>query len=280
MSIPKDESLAGTPTTHGLKSVTAASGSSKRSKSVDFRLFEELKENYFSSHQHHSTTTATTTTTANISASAAAASTHRLAAAHQLVFGQSLYKCILNDLSTSSSSSSRGGRAQRSKTRGRAAQPIIASKHDLTLMNSMNENDSMLSGLLGSSLVLGQQQSPAIAANEDIYFNSKRNSVLFEALDLKHLASTAARTPSTSKLDFLSSFSTVRPKQASAMAAVSSPASQSPTNQNLSIRSEGLVPNIVRACCRHVSEHGLDVVGIFRIDISKKRIKEVKNLMF
>jgi hypothetical protein len=48
--------------------------------------------------------------------------------------------------------------------------------------------------------------------------------------------------------------------------------------QNFAIRSEGLVPNIVKSCCQHISEHGLDVVGIFRIDSSKKRIKEIKEL--
>jgi hypothetical protein len=47
-------------------------------------------------------------------------------------------------------------------------------------------------------------------------------------------------------------------------------------NQNFSIRSEGLVPNIVKSCCKYISENGLHLVGIFRVESSKKRIKELK----
>ncbi len=61
-SIPKDESLKCTKT----KNIAL------RSKSVDFKFFDELKESYFSKRAAIQSPTQ--------------------------VFGQSLYKCILNDL--------------------------------------------------------------------------------------------------------------------------------------------------------------------------------------
>lgn len=101
----------------------------------------------------------------------------------------------------------------------------------------------------------------------DLYpFSNKRNSVLFEALDLKNLMANGK----SSGGGFLAQFKPSPPP---------APPTQSTsdlTNQNLAVRSEGLVPNIVRSCCRHISEHGLDLVGIFRIDSSKKRIKELR----
>lgn len=91
--------------------------------------------------------------------------------------------------------------------------------------------------------------------------------MLFEALDLKNITNTTTKTK-----EFLAAF-----KSSSHQQPTPQPSQQLP-NQNLAIRCEGLVPNIVKSCCRHISEFGLDVVGIFRIDSSKKRIKELKEM--
>lgn len=218
MSIPKDESMTAFVLTEssamrmgrrrgGSSSLAAvgASGASKRSRSVDFRFFEELKENYFPG--------------------AAEPPPDR-------VFGQSLYKCILNDLRRSTATTTTKRRSNRDHAH------LIASKHDLTVLNSItNVDNDLLSRLIDSTAV---DANPATIVPT---FNNKRNSVLFEALDLKRMSKAEHATP---------------------------------PNQNLVVRSEGLVPNIVKSCCRHISEFGLDVVGIFRIDSSKKRIKEVR----
>jgi hypothetical protein len=107
---------------------------------------------------------------------------------------------------------------------------------------------------------------------------SKRNSVLFEALDLKNLQN----KPFINKNN-LSKMKNSQLRSSSISSNLLPPFAEKKedffaNNQNLSIRSEGLVPNIVKSCCDHISEYGLDVVGIFRIDSSKKRIKEIKEL--
>ena len=190
-AIPKDESLKTSKT----KNIAI------RSKSVDFKFFDELRENYLFKKGPQP---------------------------NQLVFGQSLYKCILNDLQQ--------GVGRPAKWR-QQSNVLIASKFDLT----------------------GQAAKTTV---EDLV--GKRNSVLFEALDLK-----AGGQQRVSRLG-------ANTRQVSP-----SPQKQPDvnSNQNLSIRCEGLVPNIVKSCCRHIAEHGLHLVGIFRIDSSKKRIKEVPHLI-
>lgn len=228
--MPKDESINPAGLTHQSSRTSGVGSSSKRSKSVDFRFFEDLKENF----------------TASTSPSAGP----------DLVFGQSLYKCILNDVR-------RGvgpGHLTTSRARSRAPPPLLASKHDLTLLSSITNGtrcDEIVSRLIEES----SDQPPAPM------FTNKRNSVLFEALDLKNVQ----------KKDFLASFKSSPPQTKSVHQSASSDAA-SKQNQNLAVRSEGLVPNIVKSCCRHISEFGLDVVGIFRIDSSKKRIKELKEM--
>jgi hypothetical protein len=104
---------------------------------------------------------------------------------------------------------------------------------------------------------------------------SKRNSVLFEALDLKNVENTINKK----NLNMNNSKRQILPTSVLATIAASPMASKNlVANQNFAIRSEGLVPNIVKSCCKHISEYGLDVVGIFRIDSSKKRIKEIKEM--
>jgi hypothetical protein len=111
---------------------------------------------------------------------------------------------------------------------------------------------------------------------------SKRNSVLFEALDLKNvnmLLQNSTNLPTISSTKSSSSNLLKRKtfnNKTSPLVTTSS--SITANNQNLSIRSEGLVPNIVKSCCKHINDYGLDVVGIFRIDSSKKRIKEIKEM--
>lgn len=39
--------------------------------------------------------------------------------------------------------------------------------------------------------------------------------------------------------------------------------------------SESGVPNIVSTCLRHLEEHGLHTLGIFRVSSSKKRVRQV-----
>lgn len=110
--------------------------------------------------------------------------------------------------------------------------------------------------------------------NSDVMF-SKRNSVLFEALDLKNVENVINKK----SLNLSHNKRQVLPSSVLATIASSPLAGKHlVANQNFAIRSEGLVPNIVKSCCKHISEYGLDVVGIFRIDSSKKRIKEIKEM--
>lgn len=41
---------------------------------------------------------------------------------------------------------------------------------------------------------------------------------------------------------------------------------------------ESAVPNILSECIRHLEQHGLQTLGIFRVSTSKKRIRQVKYL--
>lgn len=86
----------------------------------------------------------------------------------------------------------------------------------------------------------------------------KRNSVLFEALDL--------------------------PSKTSILSATLINHHYHQNNNNKESKSDitsnginCLVPNIVKQCCNHIENHGLNIVGIFRIDSSKKRIKEIRD---
>lgn len=234
-TIPKDESLKLTKT----KNIAI------RSKSVDFKFFDDLKETYFSK---------------------------KVDNAHQ-VFGQTLYKCILNDIkrqTKSNSTQNTGTITKRWRSNYNAENDnnvMIASKFDLNVLNTGH-------GTVG-------HVSKLDAVN-------KRNSVLFEALDLKNFQK-GQRQPVEASV--LNGGGGHKPRLSSSrnrlvpLSGVSSPTTviserkaeglSEALNQNLSIRSEGLVPNIVKSCCRHISENGLDLVGIFRIDSSKKRIKEV-----
>ena len=194
------------------------------------------------------------------------------------MFGQSLYKCILNDLhqnSSSKESTASGAKVKSSSSlfvkQGNApatstvkkwrlnssnnkSNLLIASKLDLNLMNEINSKEINAS-LHGNDL----------NAKDDLF--SKRNSVLFEALDLKNTKPLFAN-----KVSAPQSFSfTQSPAKPAPIAEAASD-----MNQNLSIRREGLVPNIVKSCCKHINDYGLEVLGIFRIDSSKKRIKEVQ----
>lgn len=38
---------------------------------------------------------------------------------------------------------------------------------------------------------------------------------------------------------------------------------------------ESAVPNILTECIRHLEQHGLNTLGIFRVSTSKKRIRQV-----
>lgn len=231
-SIPKDESLKCTKT----KNIAL------RSKSVDFKFFDDLKENYFSKKAGVQSATQ--------------------------VFGQTLYKCILNDLqrlpsnkkteAISSNSVSSGKRSWRSSNQN----VLIASKFDLNIQRK------------------NQQLQPKCETEMMI---NKRNSVLFEALDLKNMKNHQKQmeggqlTPVQSR-GSRSRHVASKDRSKSPTSTGDLPVGDSALNQNLSIRSEGLVPNIVKSCCTHISEHGLDLVGIFRIDSSKKRIKEIKEM--
>lgn len=232
--MPKDESINPVGPSNPSSRTNTGGSSSKRSKSVDFRFFEDLKENFSSS---------TSPSSSN---------------SPDLVFGQSLYKCILNDVRRGVGNSS-SGHLTTSRGRSRAPPPLLASKHDLTLLSSITGGarcDEIV-----SRLIHDQNGNPPQAP----MFTNKRNSVLFEALDLKN---------GGHKKDFLASFKSSPPQPKP----IASSDAASKQNQNLAVRSEGLVPNIVKSCCRHISEFGLDVVGIFRIDSSKKRIKELKEM--
>lgn len=205
------------------------------------------------------------------------------------MFGQSLYKCILNDLeqtsrvnktgttTTTTTSSTKplsksdsknntsllkGTKKWRSSNQSNI---LIASKFDLNLLNELNTNEN-----------LAQLTCDSSANAKSELTCSKRNSVLFEALDLKNMSCRSLVSAPNDKhqlrsssisANLLPNLNEIQMKREDLQALLN--------NQNLSIRSEGLVPNIVKSCCNHIIEYGLDVVGIFRIDSSKKRIKEV-----
>lgn len=241
IAIPKDESLKCTKT----KNIAI------RSKSVDFKFFDEFKENYFS----------------------------KKSVPHQQVFGQSLYKCILNDLqrfktnnNKTSNTNNPGYNSVNSNTitrRWRSSHQnkvLIASKFDLNLLQNKNHK-------------LAQKQEDSV--------NNKRNSVLFEALDLKNvkknnLTRTTPILGGGHKPRLSSSRNRLANNNSQSILSINkdndSEGQPTSLNQNLSVRSEGLVPNIVKSCCNHIIEYGLDVVGIFRIDSSKKRIKDIKEM--
>jgi hypothetical protein len=287
LTIPKDESM---------KTVKAKNIATSRSKSVDFRFFEEIKENYLFKRS------------LKVAAGGSGASGDQNTDGCNLVFGQSLYKCILNDLSHSASQraaaataalnknvsgSAIGGKAK-SKLNTSSVNPnkvLIASKFDMDVLNVISKNPNVVANGGGSTRVLNSATVRNLS-NEAIV--NKRNSVLFEALDLKNVALNANSGVSSGHvskanrfLNFKSSSAAHqspatmdsieeeqqrgRPSAEAAMAAAQS-------NPNFSIRSEGLVPNIVKSCCKHISERGLDLVGIFRIESSKKRIKELREM--
>ena len=125
-SIPKDESM---------KTVKTKNIAHHRSKSVDFKFFDELKENYFFKKKDSKDLS-------------------------EQVFGQSLYKCILNDIKQSSllkkqqqhetsntnasvksknpsTSFAHNSLNLRWKTRNRT-NLVIASKFDLNLLNNFD----------------------------------------------------------------------------------------------------------------------------------------------
>ena len=144
---------------------------------------------------------------------------------------------------------------------------LIASKFDLDMQTGVRKN---------------LQQPPKC---DEMTLN-KRNSVLFEALDLKNMKNYQKMQQQGAPMTPVLANSKVRGSRnreligggATNRSHSPSDVADSALNQNLSIRPEGLVPNIVKSCCNHVSEYGLDLVGIFRIDSSKKRIKEIKAL--
>jgi Rho GTPase-activating protein 6 len=82
---------------------------------------------------------------------------------------------------------------------------------------------------------------------------SKRNSVLYEALDLSSLVlNTKHNQQQHNQRDYITSL--------------------------MSFKCDYYVPDIVKQCCLHIEKYGLNTVGIFRIDSSKKRIKEIKEI--
>lgn len=128
-----------------VKTKNIGQGSSARSRSVDFKFFEEIKENYFTKKSQKDSS--------------------------DLVFGQSLYKCILNDLKQSSLSKMTKNFNSNTQTRQRKVNNsnlLIASKFDLNVLSGKLEQDCLRN------------------RNPDAFY-SKRNSVLFEALDLKNV---------------------------------------------------------------------------------------------
>lgn len=46
-------------------------------------------------------------------------------------------------------------------------------------------------------------------------------------------------------------------------------------NRHRTSDDELLVPQLVRACCDHVLDHGMDQVGIFRVGTVKRRVDQV-----
>ena len=197
-----------------------------------------------------------------------------LSESNEQVFGQTLYKCILNDLQQSANRLSKSIKSAKPSSNTSSAQNIlnqkwklknhnnllIASKFDLNLLNSLDIINLNNNPPAETPTTVA---CPTETSISDSLF-SKRNSVLFEALDLKNVD----RLNSKLELNKKQQPSDQKPSEQSSLI----------NSQNLSIRSEGLVPNIVKSCCKHISEHGLDVVGIFRIDSSKKRIKEIKEM--
>lgn len=232
-AIPKDESLKCTKT----KNIAL------RSKSVDFKFFDELKENYFSRKSIHPLQ----------------------------VFGQTLYKCILNDLQRLP--------AKKSVNHGSVNANTITKR-----WRSSNQNVLIASKL--DLNILANKRPPTAQKQEDPV--NKRNSVLFEALDLKNVKN-LNKNNQPILTPVLSGHKPRLSSSRNRLIRIDSPtpsvnnqsieaSDAQGLNQNLSIRSEGLVPNIVKSCCKHISEYGLDLVGIFRIDSSKKRIKEIKEM--
>lgn len=250
LAIPKDESM---------KCIKTKNIASNRSKSVDFRFFDEIKENYLSKLGQKET--------------------------NEQIFGQSLYKCIINDLQNSATirNSNAAGHSKPAKShRINPNNLILATKNDM----------NRLTGSRTIGAAAGQAMTKEGGGESTELFN-KRNSVLFEALDLKNVKSLdkqykySAKSSSKAAANRLNSLneneeecSTMLENEEESETSRSSSITKQTVinNQSLSIRSEGLVPNIVKSCCKHISEHGLDVVGIFRIDSSKKRIKEIKEL--
>ena len=261
ISIPKDESM---------KMVKAKNigSSASRSKSVDFRFaLEEIKENYLFRRSNRG-------------------GGGGESAEHNLVFGQSLYKCILNDLSHSSAARSRsknlsgGGKKSKSNSSVVNSNPnkvLIASKNDMDVLNVISQNPNVTTQ---STRVPGSSRTCLTNIDNltaDLMVN-KRNSVLFEALDLKNAPQSSSTSGHQSKIGhrFLNFNKSSGSNSMGAIKEEKTNVVEAMNNQNLSIRCEGLVPNIVKSCCNHINERGLDLVGIFRIDSSKKRIKEVK----
>jgi hypothetical protein len=225
------------------------------------------------------------------------------------VFGQSLYKCILNDLEQSSRRNStcsnektgkqssscllKQNRTENGKSNtslfknskkwrsSNQSNLLIASKFDLNILSEINGNDN-----LDLNIDKNLTNNDETTTTTTTIPHSKRNSVLFEALDLKNMSNKSFQNESISKQNSKK----LQMRSSSISNNLLPPLIEKKTsneelnaqliaaNQNLSIRSEGLVPNIVKSCCSHISEYGLDVVGIFRIDSSKKRIKEIKEM--
>ncbi len=247
--IPKDESLKLAKT----KNIAI------RSKSVDFKFFDDLKENYFSKKSGASGN------------------------GQSQVFGQSLYKCILNDLQRvqTSSTTTTTASASAATTTGTITKRW---RSNMTSGGVASGNKVLIASKFDMNVMANGVNRIQVVKQETEMFN-KRNSVLFEALDLKNVKK------QQQQLQHQSGMSTPvmghKPRLSSSRNRLvpinNSPASQKSVgevsgevlNQNLSIRSEGLVPNIVKSCCGHICEFGLDLVGIFRIDSSKKRIKDV-----
>ena len=126
-------------------------------------------------------------------------------------------------------------------------------------------NDKFLSSLRnieGCDLALSKRNNKSLYSKigESEKMN-KRNSVLFEALDLSHMD--ANQNQMENKLFKQQSFS-------------KSDRTQSQSSVRVDFKVDGYVPEIVKQCCVHIEKYGLETVGIFRIDSSKKRIKEIR----
>lgn len=276
-AIPKDESMQSIKVKNILTGGTAGVDGTGRSKSVDFRFFEEIKENYLFKRSGGSSGNDPSGSNGN---------------KHGLVFGQTLYKCILNDIKNQTKSSSK---KSLSSSKLPSSKILIASKNDINVLNSViNQNPNVDPGNDSMTKLAMDNLTSSSGSELDASVN-KRNSVLFEALDLKSVPKAASSgnnkflnfnrngaqssKHSRSRLPLSSIEETEKPSEQQTPAVSSSPSLVlTSNNQNLAIRSEGLVPNIVKQCCRYITEHGLDTVGIFRIESSKKRIKELREL--